>query len=209
MPQLLPRFPNLEHVKGQAKDVLRVAQRRHPAWRLARAQHAVARGYGFTSWPELKTHVDSLRRHSPAASIQPRGTDAERANGSEHPLEGTWVLNPSRSSMPASQRLHDGVLLEFSVAHGTATMTQVVVDPSGLDIAIRIAIRADGGGQPVRFGKGLVLDARLAGPRRLEAVIRNGEHIVSEGAYEVSPDGRMLVFNTSDTQLVFDRTGGR
>jgi hypothetical protein len=210
MPQLLPQFPNLEHLKGQAKDVLRVGRRRHPAWKLAHAQHAVARGYGFTSWPDLKTHTESLRPHSPASPIRRRGTDGERESGKEHPLAGTWVFNPSRSKMQASsQILHDGVMLEFSIGAGAITMTQAVVDPSGHDIAVKLTIRTDGSGQPVRFGQGLVLEARMAESQRIEAVIRNGDRIVSQGTYEVSPDRQTLAFNTADTQMVFDRVGAR
>jgi hypothetical protein len=209
MPQLLPPFPNLEHLKGQAKDVLRVVRRRNPRWKLALAQHAVARGYGFTSWPELKTHIESLRLHSPASPIRRRGTDGERADCGEHPLMGAWVLNPSRSAMPSARGVPDGVMLEFSMAGGTITMTQVVVDPSGHDIAIKVAIRTDGTGQPVRFGQGLILEARLSESQRLEAVIRNGEHIVNQGAYEVSGDRQTLTFSTSGTRMVFDRIGAR
>lgn len=111
--------------------------------------------------------------------------------------------------MPASQSPRGSVVLEFSMAAGTTTMTQVVVTPSGHDIAITLAIRTDGSGQPVRFGQGLVLEARLAESQRLEAVIRNGEHVVSQGTYEVSPDRQTLTFCTSDTQMVFDRVGAR
>jgi hypothetical protein len=209
MPQLLPQVPNLEHLKRQAKDVLRVVRRSHPAWKLAHAQHAVARGYGFASWPDLKIHIGSPRPHSPASPIRRRGTDGERESRKEHPLAGTWVLNPSRSTTQASQSLHDGVMLEFSVAGGTITMMQVVVDPSGHDIAVKLTIRTDGSGQPVRFGQGLVLEARLAESQRLEAVIRNGERIVSQGTYEVSPDRQTLAFNTAGTRMVFDRVGAR
>jgi hypothetical protein len=76
-------------------------------------------------------------------------------------------------------------------------------------MAVKLAIRTDGSGQPVRFGTGLVLEARLAESQRLEAVIRNGEHIVSQGTYEVSSDRQTLTFTTSATQIVFDRAGAR
>jgi hypothetical protein len=209
MSQLLPEFPNLEHLKGQAKDVLRLVRRRMPAWRLARAQHAVARGYGFTDWPELKTHVESLRHRSPVASSRRRlDTDRECHARNEHPIAGMWILNACRTTQ-TSQHLHDGVLLAFNVSADTITMTQVMVDSASRDVAIKIAIRADGSGQPVRFGKGLILEARLAESDSLEAVIKDGDHIVSQGAYTVSADRQMLTFVTSATQIVFDRMGER
>lgn len=208
MSRLLPPFPNLEHLKGQAKDVLRVGRRRTPAWKLADAQHAIARGYGFTNWPELKTHVESLRRQ-PAVSSSTRQAHAEQTrNGhDEHPIVGTWILNASRSTLHTAQLRPDGVMLEFGVTGDTITMTQVVVDPSGHDVAVNLAIRADGQQQPVRFGKGLVLEARWTASHVLEAVFTNGEQIVSRGTYQVSEDGQTLAFTTADVHVVFDRVG--
>ncbi|MBM3822655.1 MAG: ankyrin repeat domain-containing protein [Verrucomicrobia bacterium] len=88
MPQSLPPRPNLEHLKNQAKDLLRSyragdpsAARRfressqsgqdvpdapHPApsISLANAQCVIAREYGFESWTKLKEHVEAVRLDS-------------------------------------------------------------------------------------------------------------------------------------------------
>jgi ankyrin repeat protein len=56
----LPARPNLEHLKKQAKDLLRTLQQSDAAAKLADAQHQLARDYGFASWPKLKEHVDLL-----------------------------------------------------------------------------------------------------------------------------------------------------
>ena len=61
MSQLPPR-PSLSHLRKQAKELLRSLRRENPAATLADAQHAVAREYGFASWPKLKLHVDVLAR---------------------------------------------------------------------------------------------------------------------------------------------------
>lgn len=80
MSKSLPARPNLEHLKRQAKDLLKsqqsgeaVALRRfeehHPrtsrsatATRsLSDAQLVIAREYGFASWAKLKQHVESIR----------------------------------------------------------------------------------------------------------------------------------------------------
>ena len=76
MSRSLPPRPNLEHLKKQAKDLLEafrngdaaakdrllagasLPDRRPP--NLSDAQRAVAREYGFASWPKLKKHVESL-----------------------------------------------------------------------------------------------------------------------------------------------------
>lgn len=66
----LPAHPNLEQLRHQAKDLLRAAQggdrqaleRVHRAsdrLTLSAAQSALARDYGFSSWPRLKAEVES------------------------------------------------------------------------------------------------------------------------------------------------------
>ena len=79
MSRELPEKPNLEHLKNQAKELLRsfeqgdaAAQERFASLsarsannpKLADALHVVACEYGFTSWPKLKQHVDALARDS-------------------------------------------------------------------------------------------------------------------------------------------------
>jgi len=54
--QFLPERPNLQHLKNQAKDLLRAGS----AVSLADAQFQIARSYGFASWPKLKEHVELL-----------------------------------------------------------------------------------------------------------------------------------------------------
>ena len=96
MSRELPAKPNLEHLKNQAKDLLRSFQQGDPAAKerfaslsstsaagpkLADALHLVACEYGFSSWPKLKEHVDSLTRIlSPAELLAAaiRASDADR-----------------------------------------------------------------------------------------------------------------------------------
>jgi ankyrin repeat protein len=52
----LPERPNVRHLKDQAKDLLKAGA----AQSITEAQFKIARSYGFTSWPKLKAHVDSL-----------------------------------------------------------------------------------------------------------------------------------------------------
>jgi hypothetical protein len=56
----LPERPSLDHLKKQAKDRLATLRQGSPAMRLADAQHALARDYGFKNWAALKAHVESL-----------------------------------------------------------------------------------------------------------------------------------------------------
>ena len=73
--RMLPDRPSLEHLRKEAKDLLRAARagdpaaldrirevRRKPSDKpiLTEAQFAVAREYGFTNWPELAAHVERI-----------------------------------------------------------------------------------------------------------------------------------------------------
>lgn len=83
MPRDLPDRPNLEHLKKQAKALLSELRQRDPNASLADALHALARDYGFSSWPKLKVHVSETSPSLTAASsspapLFPRFTEAAR-----------------------------------------------------------------------------------------------------------------------------------
>ena len=65
----LPANPNLEHLKGEAKQRLKTMRADQAGARLAAAQLAVARDYGFASWRELKAHVDDQTSRSSRDAI--------------------------------------------------------------------------------------------------------------------------------------------
>jgi len=78
MSRILPASPSLEHLRKQAKELLRDFERDDPvaierlrvegsrpgsvAPKLADALHALAREYGSSSWPALKRQVEALNR---------------------------------------------------------------------------------------------------------------------------------------------------
>jgi len=64
MPQALPAHPNLDWLKRAAKERLVELRANDPASKLHQAQLLVARDYGFKSWRELKTRVDSRGEHA-------------------------------------------------------------------------------------------------------------------------------------------------
>ncbi|MEO7273168.1 MAG: lysophospholipid acyltransferase family protein [Vicinamibacterales bacterium] len=57
----LPERPNLRHLKAQAQDLIAAGR----AATVAEAQFQVARGYGFASWPKLKSHVEAVGEREP------------------------------------------------------------------------------------------------------------------------------------------------
>jgi len=220
MSQRLPSRPNLNHLKKQAKDVLRVSRLRNPVWRLADAQHALARGYGFRSWPDLKLHVESARRRrssrASAAGREPDGTTANRIaakptatctehrGNSCHQIAGTWATR-RLGSMNQGQPPVGDVVVAFELADDILTLTQIVIDPAGNQSAMKMAIRADGEPHPIQFGDGFMLQARWAGVRRLETILTCSEAVVAKGTYEVSLDGQSLIVSTTDHVVVFER----
>jgi ankyrin repeat protein len=95
----LPHKPDLEHLRDDAKalrdgvrsgsdEAIALVREHHPrlggltagspeatAFRLADAQLALARHYGFASWPRLRRHVELVRRLSRSPHEQPVGGD--------------------------------------------------------------------------------------------------------------------------------------
>ncbi|HEX4020009.1 MAG TPA: ankyrin repeat domain-containing protein [Acidobacteriaceae bacterium] len=65
MSRQLPEKPSLEHLRKQARDLLRTTQQ----GKLADAQRALANEYGFPRWADLKAHVQALSR-TPAEALK-------------------------------------------------------------------------------------------------------------------------------------------
>ena len=85
----LPAVPNLQHLRKQAKKRLRDLQRQDPDSRLADAQRALAREYGFASWETLKAHVEEERRQGvPGDRAQPAG-GGNRGDDGQHTAAAT------------------------------------------------------------------------------------------------------------------------
>src|SRR5262245_12685203 len=84
-PLVLPEHPNLDWLKNRAKEKLRQLRAAQPTAKLAQAQLAVAREYGFPSWRKLKQHVDTI-----AATAATSPTKTSLAAGAilpdDHPL---------------------------------------------------------------------------------------------------------------------------
>jgi ankyrin repeat protein len=66
MPTPLPARPSLDWLRRRAKRLLKQLRTTRPRARLAEAQLALAREYGFPSWRKLKAHIEAIGR--PAAT---------------------------------------------------------------------------------------------------------------------------------------------
>src|SRR5688572_17136154 len=150
MSRNLPARPNLEFLKKEAKSLLEVWLQRDSAAQLADAQHALARDYGFASWPKLKAHVDSL---------------AESASAATHPFAGRWIANVARSQRhPAN--LFQRAIIDFAVSGSNVNIDDEFMDESGRVVRGHHTIVADGVAHPAP--NGFVVTAAWRGAHALE-----------------------------------------
>lgn len=126
VPRSLPDHPNLRHLKDQAKDLLRSGD----AASLTQAQFNIARMYGFSNWPKLKAHIDSLEEVGElkqaidtndlarVKTLMTRNPELHRAPlgyGNNGPL--TWVAECRVPwAPPAPERL---AMAEWMIEHGS------------------------------------------------------------------------------------------
>jgi ankyrin repeat protein len=61
----LPAAPSLEQLRKQAKELVRARRGGAEPLRLSEAQLALAREYGFASWPRLKAYVERVSANGP------------------------------------------------------------------------------------------------------------------------------------------------
>lgn len=173
----LPSNPNLQQLKEQAKDLLRdqrahlppAVQRIrefHPRFRkasdasiagavlkLSDAQLAIAREYGFASWPRLKRYIENPTREQLNLPAHERVQDAafRRAidlldAGDAHELRAYLEANPrlarERVRLEGGNYFQEPALLEFiaenPTRHGSlpanaAEIARVILDAGGKD----------------------------------------------------------------------------
>jgi hypothetical protein len=194
MSRNLPDRPNLEFLKKEAKALLGSMQHTDPAAQLADAQHALARDYGFASWPKLKAHVERAAAAPPA----PRSLEGEGGN----PFTGRWVADVAKSKRhPANQ--FQRAVINFAVNGNTVNIDDEFVDESGTVIRNHNTIVADGAAHATP--NGFVVTATWRGRHELDTVAtRNGE-VVGRGQYAVSADGRHLTISAGEQVIVLDR----
>lgn len=120
----LPDSPNLDWLRKQAKSHLGELRRTDPEAKLADAQFALARNYGFSSWRALKAHVDSL-------TVEGRLFDAAR-EGDLGVLDTLLDANPDglRARM-------DGFTLLHVAAHQGQRAAVELLLGRGLDVNVR------------------------------------------------------------------------
>jgi hypothetical protein len=184
MSRNLPARPNLEYLKNEAKDRLDDLRRADPSAQLADAQHALAREYGFASWPKMKAHVEAA------------------AAPDDSPFTGRWIADVTRSTRHPANQFRRATIV-FAVRGNSVEVSNEVLDESGKVVRGRHTFQADGVEYP--FTNGHALTATWRGSRLLETVATQHGKIVGRGLYAVSDDGRTLTITDENQEIVLDR----
>ncbi|HZS61245.1 MAG TPA: hypothetical protein VFA43_18355, partial [Gemmatimonadaceae bacterium] len=126
MSRELPAQPNLEHLRKQAKTLLREWRRQDAGTlrQLADAQHDIAQQYGFSTWAKLKEHVEAanpglalthaIEAHDPEAMRRIlRGAPALRAAINGPQKGGSYGITYLLSAVQRTNGPMVDALLEF------------------------------------------------------------------------------------------------
>jgi ketosteroid isomerase-like protein len=204
----LPEHPNLDVLRRQAKAVLRVGRLLHETWRLSDAQRALARGYGRSSWSELKESVKAEGRRTfvgmqRAAECVDDGSRAEPpAPASSNRLTGSWVSRSAGQSHAA-----------LEVAESTDAFWLTQVDMAAVDgpVAGCLLLRVDGQehGLGVNTNEHLRIKTFWVDERKLRTTVTHHGVTVSEGTYALSGDGEELTVVGASGQLVLHRVASK
>lgn len=169
MSRQLPSRPNIEFLKKQAASS-------YPDASHADALHALAREYGFATWPLLKAHVESLPT-------------------TVNPFVGTWTVDPARSQ-PDRLNAYQSATLEFALTGTSLMITTRVAELTGKEVRGRLALEVDGKPHPLA-DTDYVSMARWVGTHMLDAVTLKAGQEVGRVSYKVSGDGATLTLDGS------------
>ena len=197
----LPARPNLEHLKNQARTLLRQAlsadasaTARLAAFgittatpKLADALHVIAREYGFDTWPALKLHIE-VTSEDPLEAF----TAAIKANNAAL-VHDVLLRHPSlklRINEPLPNYSFDTPALVAAVQKENREMVDVLLD-AGANINERTRWWAGS------FG---VLDC--ANPKLADYLISRGATVDIHAAARLGMINRVRELLTQDPQLV-------
>ena len=146
MSRELPAKPNLEHLRKQAKDLLRDFERGEPAAverfgsisaatpKLADAQHVIARDYGFADWAKLKHRVEEIRNAGKPGELLSLAVCASDADRVAHVLEEYPQL---KSQLNEPMANYDGMQALLAAVQRSDRKTVQVLLRAGADIHAR------------------------------------------------------------------------
>jgi ankyrin repeat protein len=210
MSLVLPAQPNLEHLRKQAKALLRDWRRQDPGTRrqLADAQHELAREYGFATWAQLKEHVESLAVANDPARALRSAIVAHDAAAMRRVLESSPALRQKINDPMSDASFGQTALMEV-VMRTNGPMVDVLLE-FGADINQKSHWWAGGFGvldetsaefAPYLIERGAVLDApaaaRLGMINELRAMIAADAAVV----HVRGPDGQTPLHQASTIEI--------
>jgi len=202
----LPARPNIEHLKSQARTLLRErlagdasSTQRFAAFgitsekpRLADALHVIAREYGFDTWPALKLHIQIASEDAVEAL-----TAAVRANNAAlvRNVLARHASLRAKINEPLPKYGFDAPALFAAVNHDNREMVDVLLD-AGANVNERTRWWAGS------FG---VLDS--AKPELAQYLITRGANVDIHAAARLGMIHRVRELLDADPQLVHARGG--
>ncbi len=192
MAQALPPRPNLEWLRKNAKTRLGELRSREPGSKLADAQLALAREYGFSSWRALKSHVDAQLRDAASESPpldEPTVAAFLRAVGNGDMQGVRTALNSTPHIVNA--------LGPHPFWGGRVQMLHVALDTNRqdmFDLALDHGADIDGDNREYTGWSPLMLAAYKQRPRMQRMLIERGATIGLFEALLLGDDGRVERF---------------
>jgi ankyrin repeat protein len=206
MAQALPPRPNLEWLRKTAKKKLGELQSRQPGSKLADAQLALAREYGFSSWRALKSHVDAQLR-APAAELPPCD---EATVAAFLRAVGNGDLQAVRAALSSRPDIVNA-LGPHPFWGGRVQMLHVALDTNRqdmFDLALEHGADIDGDNREYTGWSPLMLAAYKQRPRMQRVLIERGAKIGLFEALLMGDDARVgKILGPGASALPQDRRG--
>ncbi|TDD29446.1 ankyrin repeat domain-containing protein [Kribbella turkmenica] len=174
----LPNDPHLDHLRKQAKALLKqvraddpaaraLAAEFHPVRTLADAQLVIARSYGFPSWPRIVRHLELVDRYSRSPHRQEIGGPLDTPEQRADEFLRLATLHYGEDD-PARQRSARALLDRFPEIAFSNIYTKVVAgEPAAVRAELPQRAREEGG--PYRWEPLLYLTySRLDAPHQVE-----------------------------------------
>jgi ankyrin repeat protein len=197
MSKQLPERASLEHLKNEAK-----ALKKQSGQRLAEAQLAVAREYGFPSWSKLKKHVEGFPSRRQEFFERIRAGDRKRVE--QLLVEDPWLIqshDPDRfGEVPIASAANraDRLMIDLLLSHGAdvdARSDWWAGSFGALDFADEDTSR-------YLLGKGATLTAHAAARLGLTDELRELLRVNPEAVKERGGDGQFPLHFASTAEIV-------
>jgi Ankyrin repeats (3 copies)/Ankyrin repeat len=129
MPREFPAEPNLEHLRKQAKALLREWRKQDAGThrQLSDAQHEVAREYGFATWPDLKHRVETLTTTADPARALLDAMNFRDPDAMRRILRSSPTLSANINGPLAGSSFGQTALIE-AVTRSSAPMVDVLLE---------------------------------------------------------------------------------